>query len=263
MALAALNYFPLPNRAGTATNANNFIGSSANRSNRDIVVGRLDHQFRPTDLVTARYYINNSSTNNSGTYGIPAADPLADITDVRVQSILGAYTHIFRPDLSNDFRYTYLRRKFLDSRPGYRRQSGRRRSGLKGVSDAAFPAFTIPGYGSRSGNVLHRRVYRFQTPIIDQQILDRSPGTTAGTPSSSARVPRRRQRRDPRPRLGRQLHHQPADHGPARRLRHRQLAGELPARRGERGQHPGFRQDSVARPTWRCTRRTIGASPIA
>ena len=47
VALAAMSYFPLPNRAGTATNANNFIGSSRNALNRDIVVGRLDHQFRP------------------------------------------------------------------------------------------------------------------------------------------------------------------------------------------------------------------------
>ena len=85
---------------------------------RDIIVGRLDHQFRAVDLVTARYYINDANTNNSGTYGIPAADPLADITDVRVQTILGSYTHIFRPNVTNDFRYTYLRRKFLDSRPG-------------------------------------------------------------------------------------------------------------------------------------------------
>ena len=52
VALAALDYYPLPNRAGTLANANNYVGSSANRLNRDIVVARLDHQFRPTDLVT-------------------------------------------------------------------------------------------------------------------------------------------------------------------------------------------------------------------
>src|SRR5262249_16042455 len=95
VANAAMSYFPLPNRAGTLTSANNFIWSSRNELHRDIVVGRLDHQFRPSDLVTARYYINDASTNNGGTYGIPVADPLADITDVRVQSILGAYTHVF------------------------------------------------------------------------------------------------------------------------------------------------------------------------
>ena len=185
VALAAMAYFPLPNRAGTATNANNFVGSSRNALNRNIVVGRLDHQFTQSDLVSARYYVNDANTNNSGTYGIPAADPLADITDVRVQSILGSYTHIFSPTVTNDFRYTYLRRKFLDSRPGFGDNLAAK-IGLTGVSDAAFPAFTIPGYGVPAGFVAGNvtipntgaalgnptAVYRFQTPILDQQFLE-------------------------------------------------------------------------------------------
>ncbi len=185
VAAAAMNYFPLPNRAGTSTNANNFVGASRNELARNIVVGRLDHQLRPSDLLTARYYINDASTNNSGTYGIPEADPLADITDVRVQSILGAWTHIFGPSVTNDFRYTYLRRKFIDSRPGLGENLAAK-IGLTGVSDAAFPAFTIPGYGVPPGFVAGNvtvpntgaalgnptAVYRVQTPIVDQQFLE-------------------------------------------------------------------------------------------
>ncbi len=168
VALAALSYYPSANRAPGLTNANNFVGSSANRLNRDIVVARLDHQFRPTDLFTARYYINDSGTNNSGTYGVPASDPTGDLTDVRVQSLLGAHTHIFRPNLINELRVTYLRRKFLDSRPGFGEDLAGK-IGLKGVSAAAFPAFTIPGYATL-GNA--SAVYRLQTPILDRQILD-------------------------------------------------------------------------------------------
>src|SRR5215831_7656262 len=168
VALAALSYYPLPNRAGTVTNANNYVGNGANKLDRDIVVAKLDHQFRPADLVTARYYINNSGTNNSGTYGIPASDPAGDITDVRVQSILGAHNHIFRPNLTNEVRVTYLRRKFLDSRPGYGDDLATQ-IGLKGVSDAAFPAFAISGYATLGNPAA---VYRFQTPILDRQILD-------------------------------------------------------------------------------------------
>ena len=185
VAQAAMAYFPAANRAGTATNANNFIGASRNSLGRNIVVGRLDHQIKPTDLVTARYYINDASTNNNGTYGIPAADPLADITDVRVQTILGSYTHIFRSNLTNDFRYTYLRRKFIDSRPGFGENLAGT-IGLTGVSDAAFPAFNIPGYGVPAGFVAGNvtipntgaalgnpnAVYRIQTPIVDQQFLE-------------------------------------------------------------------------------------------
>ena len=168
VALAAFNYYPLANRAGSATNANNFVGSSANRLNRDIVVAKLDHQFRPADLFSARYYINNSSTDNSGTYGIPVADPAGDLTDVRVQSMLAAHTHIFRPNLVNELRVTYLRRKFLDSRPGFDDNLAAE-IGLKGVSGAAFPAFTVPGYAPLGNSTA---VYRFQTPILDRQILD-------------------------------------------------------------------------------------------
>jgi hypothetical protein len=185
VAFAAMSYFPLPNRAGTSTNANNFAGSSRNELSRNIVVGRLDHQLRSSDLLTARYYINDANTNNSGTYGIPAADPLADITDVRVQSILGSYTHIFSPSVTNDFRYTYLRRKFIDSRPGAGENLAQD-IGLAGVSDAAFPAFTIPGYGVPAGFIAGNvtipntgaalgnptMVSRLQTPILDQQFLE-------------------------------------------------------------------------------------------
>jgi hypothetical protein len=180
VAFAALGYFPLPNRMGTITNANNFVGSSADSLNRNIVVGRLDHQFRPADLATARYYINDSGTEASGTYGMPAVDPNGDRTEVRVQSLLLAETHIFSPTLTNDLRFTYLRRKFIDTRPG----SGENLAGqigLKGVSDAAFPAFVIPGYGVPSSVALggstaalgnSTAVARFQTPILDRQILD-------------------------------------------------------------------------------------------
>ncbi len=168
VARAALAYYPRPNHTGTTTNSNNFIGSSRNALDRNIVVARLDHQFRPSDLVTARYYINDSGTKNSGTYGIPISDPAGDLTDVRVQSILGSYTHIFSPTLSNDVRFTYLRRKFVDSRPGAG-ENFAAELGLTGVSDAAFPAFSIAGYATL-GNPAG--VGRYQTPILDRQILD-------------------------------------------------------------------------------------------
>ncbi len=180
VAFAALNYFPLPNSAGTITNANNYVGGSADTLNRNIIVGRLDHQIRPSDLATARYYINDSNTNNSGIYGIPVSDPNGDLTDVRVQSLLLAETHIFSPTLANDVRFTYLRRKFIDTRPGAG-TSLATAIGLEGVSNAAFPAFTIPGYGISNAQTIGNSnaalgnataVARFQTPILDRQILD-------------------------------------------------------------------------------------------
>jgi outer membrane receptor protein involved in Fe transport len=167
VALAALPYYPLPNRDGTSTHANNYVGNSESALDRDIVLGRVDHRFRPSDLATVRYYSNNSGTNVTGSYGNPVADPLAGTTDVRVQSLLGAHTHIFGPTLISEVRYTYLRRKFIEERPGLGTNLAAT-IGLRGVTDQAFPAFTIPGYASLSSAT----VGRFQTPILDQQILE-------------------------------------------------------------------------------------------
>jgi carboxypeptidase family protein len=167
VARAALQYYPLPNREGTAANANNYVGNSDSTLDRDILVGRLDHQLRMADLLTVRYYINNSGTNVTGSYGNPVADPLADSTDVRVQSLTGAHTHIFTPTLVNELRVTYLRRKFIDQRPGLGTNLAAT-IGLRGVTAQAFPAFTIPGYASLSSAT----VSRFQTPILDRQVLE-------------------------------------------------------------------------------------------
>jgi hypothetical protein len=167
VALAALEYYPLPNRQGTAANANNFVGNSQSTLDRDILLGRVDHHLRRNDTLTVRYYINNSGTNVSGTYANPVADPLADVTDVRVQSLLAAHTHVFRPSLINEVRVTYLRRKFIDQRPGLGTDLAGA-LGLKGVTDQAFPAFNIPGYGALSSAT----VSRFQNPILDSQVLD-------------------------------------------------------------------------------------------
>jgi hypothetical protein len=185
VALAAVAYFPLPNRTADAANANNFAGSSRNTLGRNIGIARIDHQFRPADLLTLRYYINDANTDSGGTYGAPVADPLANRTTVRVQSVLGSYTHVFSPTVTNELRYTYLRRKFIDVRPGFGENLAAK-LGLTGVSDAAFPAFTIPGYGVpagiSAGNVTvpntgaalgnPTSVYRHQTPILDQQLAE-------------------------------------------------------------------------------------------
>jgi hypothetical protein len=167
VARAALQYYPQPNSAGTATHANNYVGNSSSRLDRDIIVARVDHQFRSNDFFTARYYINDSGTSTTGSYGNPLADPLADSTDVRVQSLTGAYTHLFTPSVVNELRVTYLRRKFIDARPGLG-QNLAGAIGLANVSATAFPAFTIPGYAPLSSAT----VARFQTPIVDRQILD-------------------------------------------------------------------------------------------
>ena len=77
------------------------MGSSRNALNRNIVVGRLDHQFRSSDLVTARYYINDYKLDDDGAYKIPVSDPTATTTEGRVQSIMISQVHTFSPTLLN------------------------------------------------------------------------------------------------------------------------------------------------------------------
>jgi hypothetical protein len=167
VALRAMSYYPLPNQPGTSTNANNYVGNADATLDRDIVTAKVDHVLGRGDRLTARYYINNSNTSNSGSYGNPAVDPLGDLTDVRVQSVLGAYTHAFSSGLANEFRATYLRRKFIDQRFGAGEDFAGT-IGLRGVTANAFPAFTIPGYASLS----NANLARVQTPITDSQFLE-------------------------------------------------------------------------------------------
>jgi hypothetical protein len=184
VALAALQYFPLPNRQGTSTNAGNFVGNNESALDRDIIVGKVDHKPGMNDLLTARYYVNDAVTNVTGSYGKPVADPLSDATDVRVQNVTVGYTHIFGSSLVNELRVTYLRRKFIDRHPGLGENLAGA-IGLSGVSDQAFPVFNIPGYGPSqsatasaattnfgTASLSSPTVARVQTPITDRQILE-------------------------------------------------------------------------------------------
>jgi hypothetical protein len=164
----ALRYWPLPNRPATLTGAGNFGAGNRSLLHRDIVVARLDHQVRPSDQLTARYYINESNTENKGAFGIPESDPDANTTSARIQSILGSHTRVFRPELINELRATYLRRRFIDKRYGLGADLAGK-IGLRGVSKAAFPAFLLPGYTGLGGAV---NISRLQTPIEDTQIQD-------------------------------------------------------------------------------------------
>lgn len=163
---AALAYWPRPNRIGTLTGANNFSANNNSVLSRNIVVSKLDHQLRENHHLTARYYLNDAGIENKGTFGIPAADPNANITDVRVQSILASYTRILRPTLVNDLKVTFFQRKFIDQRFGWDEDLAGA-IGLRGVSKTAFPNFAIPGYVALSAPP-----GRIQTPIRDTQILE-------------------------------------------------------------------------------------------
>jgi hypothetical protein len=168
----AAAFFPLPNRQAAANGSNNYVGNTNAGLKRDILVGKLDHAFTENDRVSARYYINNADTSNTGSYGIPVADPSATNSDIRIQSWLGTYTHSFGSSMLNSFQVSFMNRKFIQTRPGAGDDYAAK-LGLTGVSAAAFPTFNISGYallGSQA--VTNSSIARIQTPIRDLQIQD-------------------------------------------------------------------------------------------
>ena len=165
VAKAMTAFWPAPNRAGLITGANNFGANSRPVFNRNIVIGRVDHQFRPSDQLMVRYYINDNQTQNDGVWGLPGSDPSASIAQGRAQNVLAGWTHIFSPTLLNETRIAYLRRANIQLRPPSDAVAGT--LGLKGVSDAAFPMVSITGVAALGGNP-----FRLQTPITDMQFQE-------------------------------------------------------------------------------------------
>ncbi len=161
-----LAYWPEPNLPGTVTGANNFSVNSRPEFRRTIFVTRVDHQFRPEDQLMVRYYINDNASENPGLWGgeRQAADPTAALSAGRTQSILGAWTHMLRSNLVNEFRLGVVQRKNIADNFS-RGQDYAGQLGLTGVSDAAFPIVGITGFQG-----LGRQPFRFQTPIRDTQV---------------------------------------------------------------------------------------------
>ena len=169
VAAKAAAYWPTPTGSGFA---NNFVGNSITKLDRDIVVGKLDRAFSANDRVSARYYINDATSSVGGSYGIPVSDPLATNTDVRIQSVLGTWTRSFGPSLVNNLQVSFMQRKFIQTRAGLDADYAGK-LGLVGVDKAAFPTFNVTGYGLLgSQGVTNSSIARLQSPIRDTQIQD-------------------------------------------------------------------------------------------
>ncbi len=107
-ALELLNRYPLPNRTGTATGANNFILLGTDQDNQDQFDSRIDHKFSERDQVFVRYswfheFGNPAAFFQDGSGGTGAADTLG-------QQVAGNYVHTFNERLLNEARFGYTRR---------------------------------------------------------------------------------------------------------------------------------------------------------
>lgn len=167
VAKAIAAYWPEPNLPGTATGANNYSQNTRPFLNRDIVVGRLDHQLNISNQLMFRYFIADSRQGNDGIYpeAIRGADSIVSTTNQRTQNILGTWIHTFRPNLINEFRGGEVRRDYHLLRPGA--PGAAARIGLKGVSDAGFPIISVTGFQGLGG-----APYRYSSPLLDFQLQD-------------------------------------------------------------------------------------------
>ncbi|MEK7755066.1 MAG: carboxypeptidase regulatory-like domain-containing protein [Acidobacteriota bacterium] len=166
VAKAVAAFWPAPNRPGAVTGANNFAANSRPEFTRNIVVARVDHQLRPSDQLTARYYINDNQDLNPGVHARPESDPSAGVTKGRTQSILGTHSHLFGSRMVNEVRFSFVRRFHNPRRFGFDKDFAGQ-LGLKGVSDKAFPIFSVTGYVGLGGSP-----FRLQSPIQDTQFQD-------------------------------------------------------------------------------------------
>ena len=156
--------WPAPNQPGAITGANNFSLNSRPFTNRDIYVGRFDHQFRPSDQLMVRYFLAQSNAGNPGVWGDTRADASASTTDQNTHNILGTWNHTLRPTVLNEFRFGLVQRDFYNQRYG-KDEDFAGQAGVRGVSKAGFPIIGITGITGLSG-----APFRFSSPLLDYQI---------------------------------------------------------------------------------------------
>ncbi len=157
-------FWPTPNAAGTAAGANNFNQNSRPSLDRNLYIGRFDHQFNPNDQLMVRYFRSDQVQQNPGLWPDRTADGSASRTDQTTQNLLGTWTRTVRSNLINEFRLGFVRRDFFNQRPG-RDTDLASKLGLRGVSKSSFPIIGLTGFTGLSG-----APFRFSSPLLDYQI---------------------------------------------------------------------------------------------
>jgi hypothetical protein len=112
--MTTLNY-PLPNLPGVG---NNFLYHPKRNSNSQGFGTRVDHQFRPSDNLFARFILQNFSLDDPGILSLPILPSPFTANKSQIEAaheILNArglaigYTHVFTPHLVNELRLGYTR----------------------------------------------------------------------------------------------------------------------------------------------------------
>ncbi|MDQ2950179.1 MAG: hypothetical protein M3Y27_30285, partial [Acidobacteriota bacterium] len=167
VALNILNFYPRPNRPpDNVSGANNFRANYVTALTRNNITAKVDHNLGTKDKINARYLYNSDNTANTSVYPDAGADTRIDA--VRHQQYwYGSWTRILSPNLINDFRLTYANRINHQLTKGLGKDYPDK-LGLKGVSNDAFPQFTVAGFSALGSNQQERRQY----PIEQYQVVN-------------------------------------------------------------------------------------------
>jgi len=168
VAVKALDFWPLPNRApDSITGNNNFRANTVTPTDSGFYMGKVDHVFRESDRLTGRYMYNADLGSTLGPYGNgDIADPASTI-DASQKYAYVSEIHILNPTTVNEFRFNY----------GYRIAHARTNGvgshavttlGLTGVDDNAFPHFAPASFAAIGATAQERRQY----PIKNLQFVE-------------------------------------------------------------------------------------------
>ena len=168
VALKALAYWPMPNRApDSITGNNNFRANGVTVTDSGFYMGKVDHVFNEKDRLTGRYMYNADDASILGPY---ANGDVADPTSTAITNQQYAYVneiHILNPTTVNEFRFNY----------GYRINHARTNGvgqnivptlGLTGVDNNAFPHLAPAGFSAIGATAQERRQY----PITNVQFVE-------------------------------------------------------------------------------------------
>ncbi len=168
VAMAALDYYPLPNQApSNLAGANNFSGNQVSLQPSNFVMGKVDQNFSDKDRAMFRYIRQNGQEGLVSVYPNGGAGNTASWADRWAMRIFATWVHTISSTQVNDFRFAYNDRLYHQESAGL---GGNYPSklGVKGVSDNAFPQFSPAGF-SGLGSGSQERV---ENPIRTWQYID-------------------------------------------------------------------------------------------
>jgi hypothetical protein len=167
VAAKILTFYPLPNRpADNASGANNFKANYVVATPANFYMPKVDYNISERDRITGRYIWNGGTSSETSVFADRGADP-RNTAENQQQYVYGSWTRTINPTTVNDFRFTYLYRKFHNISEGLGGDYPDK-LGLKGVPNAAFPQIVAAGFSNLGTNAQERQQY----PIVQHQIVD-------------------------------------------------------------------------------------------